>query len=87
MTLSFNSLTPKSVLAGSKKNVKSETLISTEGIQRGNSIQTSGRSALRHGDGTGKPTPVGMTMPSKVAFVRVTRDLPATFLSLYGKNP
>ena len=72
MTLSFNSLTPKSVLAGSKKNVKSETLISTEGIQRGNSIQTSGRSALRHGDGTGKWMPAEMTILSKVAFVQIT---------------
>ena len=82
-----NSLTPKSVLAGAKKIRKSETLNSTEGIQRGNSIQTSGRSALCHGDGTGKWMPVGMMMPSKVAFVRVTRDLPSTFLYTLGTTP
>jgi hypothetical protein len=70
MLLAFcNSLTPKSVLAGAKFFVKSETLNSTEDIQRGNSIQTSSRSALHHGDGTGKWMPVGMAMPSKVAFV------------------
>jgi hypothetical protein len=45
------------------KFVKSENLNSTEGIQSGNSIQTSGRSALRHGNGTGKWMPVGMMMP------------------------
>ena len=50
----INSLTPKSVPAGAKIIVKSETLYSTEGIQHGNSIQTLGKSALRHGDGTRK---------------------------------
>ena len=84
---SLNSLTPKSVPAGAKKNGKSETLNSTKGIQCGNSIQTLGRSALRHGNGTGKWMPVGMTMPSKVAFVRITRDLPATFLYTIGTTP
>jgi hypothetical protein len=82
-----NSSTPKSVLAGAKKIVKSETLNSTEGIQRENSIQTSGRCALRHGNGTGKWMRVGMMMPSKVAFIRVTQDLPATFLYTLGTTP
>jgi hypothetical protein len=82
-----NSLTPKSVLAGAKKIVKSETLNSTEVIQRGNSIKTLGRSALPHGNGTGKWMPAGMTMPSKVAFVCVMRDLPATFLYTLGTTP
>ena len=58
-----------------------------EGIKRGNSIQTSGKSALRHGDGIGKWMPVGTTMPSKVAFVRVTRDLSATVLFTLGPPP
>ena len=58
-----------------------------EGIKRGNSIQTSGRSALRHGDGIGKWMPVGTTMPSKVAFVRVTWDLSATVLFTLGTPP
>ena len=31
--------------------------------------------------------PVGMMMPSKVAFVRVTRDLPANFLYTLGTTP
>ncbi len=83
----LNSLTPKSVPAGAKKIVKSEILNSTEGIERGNSIQTSGRSALRHGDGNGKWMPAGMTMPSKVAFVRITQDLLATFLYTLGTTP
>ena len=48
------SLTPKSVPVGDKKIVKSETLYSTEGIKHGNSIRTSGKSALRHGDRTRK---------------------------------
>ena len=67
--------------------VKSETLYSTEGNKRGNSIQTLGRSALRHDDGTGKWMPAGMTKPSKVAFVRVKRDLPATFLYTLRTTP
>jgi hypothetical protein len=50
----INSLTPKSVPVGDKKIVKSETLYSTEGIKYGNSIRTSGKSALRHGNRTRK---------------------------------
>jgi hypothetical protein len=85
--------TKKGKTTGKKKiserflQVKSETLYSTEGIKRGNSIQTLGRSALRHDDGTGKWMPAGMTKPSKVVFVRVKRDLPATFLYTLRTTP
>ena len=50
-------------------------------------MQTLGRSALCHGDETGKWMPAGMTMPSKVAFVCVAQDLLATFLYSLGATP
>ncbi len=86
-TIVVKLLTPKSVPAGAKKISKGETLNSMEDIKRGNSIQTLGRSALRHGDGTRKWMPKGMTIPSKVALVRVMPDLPATFLYTLGTTP